>query len=61
MCIIDNIGMEVLKSIHEKGKLVEKSGRKATNLRSSRSGGYGSRATMEKNISEYADSPGNYY
>jgi hypothetical protein len=46
--------------MYEKSKLVERSGRKATNLRPLKSRGYGSRAAMEKNIPEYADSPGNY-
>jgi hypothetical protein len=50
MYVIDNIDIEMLKRMHEKGKLVERPGRKATNLRLPRSGGYGSRATMEKII-----------
>jgi hypothetical protein len=56
--VIVNIDAKVDNSIYEKGKLVEKSGRKATNLRLPLRGGYGRRAAMEKSIFIYAYPPG---
>jgi hypothetical protein len=48
----------MLKNTYEKGKLVEKSGRKATNLHLPHSGGYGRRAAMEKTYSSMPILPG---
>jgi hypothetical protein len=58
MFVIVNNRIAMHNSIYEKGKLVEKSGRKATNLRLPHWGGYGSRAAMEKSIYIYAHPPG---
>jgi len=58
MCVIVNDSIKMDNSIYEKGKLVEKSGRKATNLRFPVRGGYGRRAAMEKSIFIYAYPPG---
>jgi hypothetical protein len=49
---------KVVKDTHEKGKLVERSGRKATNLRLPRGERYGSRATMENSMSAMPIPPG---
>jgi hypothetical protein len=51
IAIIDNNFREMLKYVYEKGKLVERSGRKATSLSLPLKGRYGSRVAMEKNIS----------
>jgi len=58
MYVIVNNNVKMDNSIYEKGKLVEKSGRKATNLRLPHEGGYGSRVAMEKSIFIYASPPG---
>jgi hypothetical protein len=58
MYVIVNNNVKMDNSIYEKGKLVEKSGRKATNLRLLRRGGYGRRAAMEKSIFIIAYPPG---
>ena len=51
IAVIDNSNIEMLKDIYEKGKLVERSGRKAANLSLLCKGGYGSRVAMEKSLS----------
>lgn len=56
--VIDNNSLEMLQYIYEKGKLVERSGRKTTNLSLPCRGGYGSRVAMEKKRIRHADSPG---
>lgn len=61
MHVIINKNKMMLNCTHEKGKLVEKSGRKTTCLRSPRNGEYGRRVTMEKSIFAYADLPGQHY
>jgi hypothetical protein len=58
MYVIVNNNVKMDNSIYEKGKLVEKSGRKATNLRLPLGGGYGRRAAMEKSIFIDAYPPG---
>ena len=58
MYVIVHRRIMMLKYTYEKGKLVEKSGRKATNLRLPQWGGYGRRAAMEKSIFIYACPPG---
>jgi hypothetical protein len=51
IAVIDNSNIEMSKNIYEKGKLVEKSGRKATNLSFLGKRGYGSRVAMRKSAS----------
>ena len=58
MYVIDNNSIKMDNIFYEKGKLVEKSGRKATNLRLPVTGDYGRRAAMAKSIFVYANSPG---
>jgi hypothetical protein len=48
IAVIDNSRIEMVKSIYEKGKLVERSGRKTANLSFLGEGGYGGRVAMEK-------------
>jgi len=51
IAVIDNSNIEMLKDHYEKGKLIEKSGRKTANLSFLGKGGYGSRVAMEKSLS----------
>jgi hypothetical protein len=51
IAVIDNSNIEMLKDTYEKGKLIEKSGRKTANLSFLSKGGYGSRVAMEKSLS----------
>ena len=48
MTVTENNSLRMLQYIYEKSKLVERSGRKATNLSLPCKGGYGSRVAMEK-------------
>ena len=61
MHVITNRNKAVLNCMHEKGKLVEKSGRKTTYLRSPYNREYGRRVAMEKSVSIYANLPGQNY
>ncbi len=61
MHVIINKNRTMLNCTHEKGKLVERSGRKTTYLRSPYNREYGRRVTMEKSVSIYANLPGQDY
>jgi hypothetical protein len=51
IAVIDNSNIEMVKDIYEKGKLVERSGRKAANLSFLGKGGYGGRVAKRKSTS----------
>ena len=61
MHVIINRNKVMLNCTHEKGKLVEKSGRKTTYLRSLYNREYGRRVTMEKSVPTHANLPGQNY
>jgi|WetSurMetagenome_2_1015567.scaffolds.fasta_scaffold210303_2 hypothetical protein len=58
MAVIDDNSIAMLKDIREKGKLVERPGRKTANLSFLDKGGYGSRVAMEMNHISDVHTPG---